>query len=468
MNRDDVIYLALLAFSMCFGLYYRRINDHIKKKYIGASLGFLIVLIVSRVHIIHVLITTIVNGLLILYTDRRKCQVYVFSFSFLYLFFFRTTAYFGIPYPPSHTNLVQMMLILKIIGLAFEVNSSYQLSLNKGDAQNNTDDERLENETFQIKDIGFLDICCYLFCYCGVLTGPYFTYRTYVDHLHKPYHKYDDMKGALLEKLTWLPLLITLHLVTNHYWPLYYVETEEFLNRSFFYRYWYIWPSFLIFRSRIYIGLILTEIVCIFAGFGVYPTFTEPKAGHGPTKNFRKLKEMTPEDLKSIAYDYETIHCVDVYKADCVPTMREAMKYWNITIQYWLAAYVYKKFPYKKYRTMVTMLVSSLWHGVYAGYYFCIGTVPFGLLWEDVWAKLLLEGKTGTVLKLSSLIMLFFKMQLFSYQATAFVLLEIRKIIHYYNCVYHCIPILYTAMYFLGKYILKQKKLKQKTTGKVE
>ncbi|CAH1986300.1 unnamed protein product [Acanthoscelides obtectus] len=171
MNRDDVIYLALLAFSMCFGLYYRRINDHIKKKYIGASLGFLIVLIVSRVHIIHVLITTIVNGLLILYTDRRKCQVYVFSFSFLYLFFFRTTAYFGIPYPPSHTNLVQMMLILKIIGLAFEVNSSYQLSLNKGDAQNNTDDERLENETFQIKDIGFLDICCYLFCYCGVLTG---------------------------------------------------------------------------------------------------------------------------------------------------------------------------------------------------------------------------------------------------------------------------------------------------------
>nr|CAH7730256.1 unnamed protein product [Callosobruchus chinensis] len=294
MNRDDAAYLALLAFSMCFGLYYRKINEPIKKKYIGASLGFFIVLIVSRVHIIHILITTFVNALLILYTDRRKCQVYVFSFSFLYLFFFRTTAYFGIPYPPSHTNLIQMMLTLKMIGLAFEVNSSYQLglNLNKGDNKHTTEDEKFENQTCEIKDMRFLDICCYVFCYCGILTGPYFTYRTFMDHLYKPYHQYDDIKGAVLKKVTWLPLLISLHLIASYYWPLSYVETEEFLNRSLLYRYWYIWPSFLIFRSRIYIGLILTEIVCVLAGFGVYPAFTEPKAGHGPTKNFKKLKEM--------------------------------------------------------------------------------------------------------------------------------------------------------------------------------
>jgi len=28
--------------------------------------------------------------------------------------FFRLTTYFGIPYPPAHTNLIQMMLTLKV------------------------------------------------------------------------------------------------------------------------------------------------------------------------------------------------------------------------------------------------------------------------------------------------------------------------------------------------------------------
>lgn len=102
------------------------------------------------------------------------------------------------------------------------------------------------------------------------------------------------------------------------------------------------------------------------------------------------LSRQQSEDLAKTNYDFETVHCIDPYKSDFVPTMREAMKHWNITIQYWLASYVYKPFPYKKYRTNVTMLVSAVWHGVYAGYYFCIATVPFALLYEDVWVKLLL------------------------------------------------------------------------------
>jgi type IV secretory pathway VirB3-like protein len=37
-----------------------------------------------------------------------------FFFTFAYLFFFRMTEFFGIPYPPSHTNLVQMIVTLKV------------------------------------------------------------------------------------------------------------------------------------------------------------------------------------------------------------------------------------------------------------------------------------------------------------------------------------------------------------------
>ncbi|KAG5880750.1 hypothetical protein JTB14_030575 [Gonioctena quinquepunctata] len=372
--------------------------------------------------------------------DKRKCHIYTFAFSFLYLFFFRTTAYFGILYPPSHTNLVQMM--------------------KKREESTKTEDQKLEDETFCF-NVEFTDIFYYIFNYCGVLTGPYFRYRTFLDHLQKPYHKYGCYKSAMVSKLYIVPLLAVLHLVTNHYWPLAYVTTEEFLNRSLLYRYWYIWPSFLIFRTRIYLGLILTEIVCIIGGLGVYPAFSKPKSGHGPTQNFKQLKEIEPEKLKNLEYDYTTIHCLNPYEADFVPTMREAMKHWNITIQYWLATYIYKRFPYKKYRTVVTMLMSAVWHGVYSGYYFCIGTVPFALMYEDIWAKLLLENKKGMALKISKLVMLFLKMQMFSYQAIAFVLLEVRKIINYYNCVYHCVPIFYVGLYFLGKYLLKRRQYKE-------
>ncbi|CAH1986303.1 unnamed protein product [Acanthoscelides obtectus] len=292
MNAEDITYLSLLALCMCFGLYYRKIDDPERKRCIGAAVGLLIAISVSGVHVVQVLISATVNALLIVHVDGRKCPTYVFTFAFLYLCFFRISEYFGIPYGSGHTNLVLMMVTLKTIGIAFEKSKSDQLKHKKDSDENRSEDEKLEDERCMIDDLNVFDVLCYVFCYCGVLTGPYFRYRTYLDHLYKPYHKYDNFKEELKKKVSWLPILMGIHVFTTYYWPIDYVNTEEFLNSSFFYRYWYIWPTFLIFRSRIYAGLILTEIVCIFAGLGVYPAFTEPKAGHGPTKNLKRLKEL--------------------------------------------------------------------------------------------------------------------------------------------------------------------------------
>lgn len=461
MIADDIIYLALLVFSMCFGVYYRTIENPDVKKKLGALIGFVIVFIVSGFHCLHVLVSTLINACIILYTDKRKCHIYSFVFSFLYLFFFRTTVYFGIPYPPSHTNLIQMMLTLKVIGLAFEVNSSYE-SKKKRHEGTKTDEEKLQDKLCDI-DVEFLDVFYYVYNYCGVLTGPYFRYRTFLDHLYKPYHKYDDYKTEILKKLYLIPLLGAIHVFMNYHWPISYINTDEFESRAFLYRYWYIWPAFIIFRTRIYLGLILTEMVCTMGGLGVYPALSNPKSGHGATENLKVLEELTePEDLKKLEYSYETVHCLNAYQSDFAPTMREAMKHWNITVQYWLATYIYKRFPLKKFRIAVTMFMSAVWHGMYTGYYVCIATVPLTLMYEDIWVKLLLKDNTGLALKASKLLMLFLKMQMLSYQGTAFILLEVRKIYRYYSSVYHCIPILYVGLYFLGKHLLKQKRSRQK------
>lgn len=60
-----------------------------------------------------------------------------------------------------------------------------------------------------------------------------------------------------------------------------------------------------------------------------------------------KLFSRNPEQLK---YDFETVRNVNAYSTDTCITFREAMKHWNMCVQYWLAINVYKRFPNKAYR----------------------------------------------------------------------------------------------------------------------
>lgn len=52
-----------------------------------------------------------------------------------------------------------------------------------------------------------------------------------------------------------------------------------------------MYTSFFIFRTRLYLGFIFSEIICIASGLGAYPTRCEPQPGFGPTTNFDILKK---------------------------------------------------------------------------------------------------------------------------------------------------------------------------------
>lgn len=185
MEWDDIVYLVVLFSSIGFGYFYRKIQSAEDKKVVGTILGLTIILIVSGLHFIHVVIFTFVNSLIILniskryvlkryfqnfngytfYVVFRKCHLVSFAFSFGYLIFFRTTIYFGIPYPPAHTNLIIMMLTLKLVGLAFEINASH---MNDRDESN---DKVINDNQFIEVDPKFMDIIHYAFNFVAVLTG---------------------------------------------------------------------------------------------------------------------------------------------------------------------------------------------------------------------------------------------------------------------------------------------------------
>ncbi|KAK5641211.1 hypothetical protein RI129_009758 [Pyrocoelia pectoralis] len=454
MDLDDIIYMVILLFCIGFGTIYREIKSTEQKKWVGSGLGVLIILIVSGYHIWHPICTFLINAAIILILPKSYSHLISFGFSFLYLLFFRTTLYFGIPYPPTHTNMIQMIMTLKLAGLGFEVNMSY-LNRKKG-----TSEEWVGEE-----DLTFLDVFHYTFNYIGLSTGPYYRYRTHKDFFNQPFHNYVSCNQETMKKLVVVPMFVIMFLGATYFWPLSYAQSDEFYAyRSWLYRLWYTWPTFLIFRLRLYIGMILSECICTMAGLGAYPQLCKAKPGEGPTESFKQMNAMAknPALCKTEQYDFETIHNVNPYEADFCTTFRNGIKNWNICVQYWFAVNVYKRFPNKRLRTVATMVLSAYWHGVYTGHYVCLGLAAFYLAIEDVYIKLFIKGNLGNSLKIWEWIIWFLKMQAFSYLSMAFVLLSLSDIHRYYASCYYIGFVGAALMYALGLKLLKNKRLKDK------
>lgn len=347
------------------------------------------------------------------------------------------------------------------MGLAFEKNNAYLKKKQIEEAESRdssavakSDLKLLFPAEKAVLELGFLDIVHYSFNYVGVLTGPYFSYRTFYDYWKLPFSNYAPSYSETINKIKWVPLFAILYLLVSYVWPLSYaMDTEFYEERSFLYRLWYVWPTFFIFRMRIYLGMTLSECVCTMAGFGAYPKETDSRPGNGPTKDYLKYAD-TADKLE---YDFRTIHNVDPYNTDTCWTFREAMRYWNMCVQYWLAMNVYKRFPNKQLRTFATLCVSTYWHGVHPGYYFCMLASPFYLPIEDLYHKLFRENAKGFQRRIIDIIFWISKFFAFSYMGIAFLLMDLDKIWYYYGSVYHCGYVMWVSMYIIGVIIDKSK-----------
>lgn len=205
---------------------------------------------------------------------------------------------------------------------------------------------------------------------------------------------------------------------------------------------------------RIYIGLSLSECVCIMAGFGAYPTSFRSRPAGGP----REVVHLEPFAVAKANFDFETIHNIDAETTEKCWTFREAMRSYNMCVQYWMATVVYQRFPNKKFRTLATLGVSSFWHGIYPGYYLCMMGAPLYLPIETLWDKLIREKAEGVKRQVIDGVFWVSKFFAFSYLGMAFLLMTIDKIWFYYQSVYHIGYILWIAMYVGGLMLMKQMK----------
>lgn len=90
---------------------------------------------------------------------------------FGYLFFFRLADKFGLTLPSGQTNLLEMIIVLRVVGVAFEINGSWLATVKA--KKNDENIQRIDKDPdfTELINPSFIDLFHYAYCYIGLLTG---------------------------------------------------------------------------------------------------------------------------------------------------------------------------------------------------------------------------------------------------------------------------------------------------------
>ncbi|XP_030742108.1 lysophospholipid acyltransferase 7 isoform X2 [Echinops telfairi] len=293
-----------------------------------------------------------------------------------------------------------------------------------------------------------METLSYSYCYVGIMTGE--RAQPPLGCLQHPFPGAVPSLRPLLRRAWPAPLFGLLFLLSSHLFPLEAVREDAFYARPLPARLFYMIPVFFAFRMRFYVAWIAAECGCIAAGFGAYPVAAKARAGGGPT--LQCPPPSSPEKAAALEYDYETIRNIDCYGTDFCVRVRDGMRYWNMTVQWWLAQYIYKSAPVRSYvlRSAWTMLLSAYWHGLHPGYYLSFLTIPLCLAAEGR-LESALRGRLGAGgQKAWDWVHWFLKMRAYDYMCMGFVLLSLGDTLRYWASVYFCIHLLALAALGLG------------------
>ena len=302
-------------------------------------------------------------------STRLPAVIYIVSFGLLTGLRFC----FVDPSLTAQTNLVLMMVLMRAVSLAFDLQAF--------------------DAARKARELSLANIFAYFFCCFGLFIGPFYRFQIYNDWLAvdrtEPIGFKDKLKrrsadnsaGRLLtdqtksdraesalsierqklnqqcrqliiERIPLLFLMIAIFLIGNIYFPLNSIVIKK---SSFLKLFAQSLLTFYVYRARLYVGFILSEIICILACFGVYPAECDPKPGHGPTIFQSDADKLEVSDKKSGGqtkgdekngqrYSSETIKCVSsVRGVELSGSVQYSLRHWNQTVQFWLSNYCYTK-----------------------------------------------------------------------------------------------------------------------------
>ena len=401
MQKEDIFYLLVLVFSIPFGHILKSCGPNWQlKKLLSCATGLALAITFCGKDLFHSLIVILGTCLIVKVKGAHSCRWICFGYVFGYLFLMRMLIFYGVWGQGKYTNVTQLLVTLRMISLPFELHKMAEKKKKMGESNaaedisgaNNTsesngiENNNNENNNGPVHDsvptgaeVGVYDFLAYGYCYIGLMTGPFYTYRTYTDMLFTD-HRYVETVKPAIHNLKMLPVFAGGYLLASLNFPFSHVGSDDYLNNEWglVYHLLYLVPMFLGFRWRFYIAWLMAESACMTAGLGAYPVQCEPVSGGGPTK------EAATSETDELAYGFQTIKNVNIRAIEFATRMEYVMKDWNTTVQWWLKTYVYRELPIrsKPLRMFALLFISAFWHGVHPGYYLTFLSVPFVVLAE--------------------------------------------------------------------------------------
>ncbi len=207
-----------------------------------------------------------------------------------------------------------------------------------------------------------LEIFSFIFYFPSSLIGPSFEFSDFIRYIkYEKEYKNIDWKacnrGALYHFGAGILNTLILVLFESKFKTL-YCGTEEYENKSLIYKYFYMFISIHVLRSKYYIGWKISQAAVIFCGLG-YDVRTNEKG-------------------ESVA-TFDRVENINITKLELDINPLNRIKFWNRTVHLWLKYHLFMRLinverkPFKNnkpFASLITFMISAFWHGFYPVYFF--------------------------------------------------------------------------------------------------
>ncbi|XP_028334815.1 lysophospholipid acyltransferase 1 isoform X3 [Physeter macrocephalus] len=281
--------------------------------------------------------------------------IFCFGWYSVHLFVLVLMCY-GIMVTASASNIHRPLMIVtqKITTLAFQVHDG----LGRKAEDLSTEQYRLAVKAKP----SFLEYVSYLLNFMSVIAGPCNNFKEYIAfiegrHTHmkllevnwkgKGFHSLPEPSptGAVIHKLCMTLVSLLLFLTLTKTFPVTCLADDWFVHKAnFLTRLCYLYVVMQASKPKYYFAWTLADAVNNAAGFGF----------SGVDKNGN--------------FCWDLLSNLNIWKIETATSFKMYLENWNIQTATWLKRVCYERVPW--HPTVLTFILSALWHGVYPGYYF--------------------------------------------------------------------------------------------------
>ena len=206
-------------------------------------------------------------------------------------------------------------------------------------------------------EASLLEFAGYVFLFPSVVSGPSCTFSEYRQFIDKSMFIGIDMTNPRvvndrfqfgMKKLFFGLLYLVMFQALTSFVPVSYFGTKEFLQNNSLMIMLYLYCLLLCLRIQLYFVWTIVEGSFVLMGLGY-------SSSDGDSIDWSRMANIQPYFLETCPYFHVFVRC------------------WNKRTQEWLGLYIHKRFatfgPRRgKITIILTYLISSVWHGLFAGY----------------------------------------------------------------------------------------------------